>query len=392
MTPEELIKQREQRKLLAAAAQAKSTTQTDAEKIISDAAKENLKTAGRLAASLGKTLADKTKQAAAVAADKGREAQESLVRRAEEAKARRDAEAAEQARLEGERTRERAEQMPIAQPEARAVETVSAQPEPMLTTAAPLVVEAAPTPAEEPEATSATDIDAVISTLGSDVQKGEQPAPPEQAPVEPKAPEVQEAASSNPTQPPVSAFKTMPTQATAKPQASQAKSGASSYAVSAVASNKQGWQRLAGASVAVLLLGGTLAWWATHRSPENALGPQADAATVVKAPKRPPVPAALVPSAPPKAEAIQPVIAPREEKSRMAASVSEVPKAAMPPKVEVASAAPPVTPAPVAKADTTPASKPKPRSTSKPAPKTEPKNDWQDQANSDIDAWAEKIK
>ena len=38
---------------------------------------------------------------------------------------------------------------------------------------------------------------------------------------------------------------------------------------SAKASNKKGWQLLAGSGVAVLVLGGALAWWTTHRSSET---------------------------------------------------------------------------------------------------------------------------
>lgn len=152
MTPEELIKQRKQRELLAKAAQAKTTAPTDAEKLVSDATKENLKTAGRLAASFGKALADKTKQAASVAAEKGREAQEALARRAEEAKARKEAEAAENARLEVERAQALAEQEATAQPEPRVVE-----PEPVQTDSAPeapepVVEEVVPEPTAEPEA------------------------------------------------------------------------------------------------------------------------------------------------------------------------------------------------------------------------------------------------
>ena len=40
MTPEELIKQRKQRELLAKAAQAKTTAPADAEKLVSDATKK----------------------------------------------------------------------------------------------------------------------------------------------------------------------------------------------------------------------------------------------------------------------------------------------------------------------------------------------------------------
>lgn len=392
MTPEELIKQREQRKLLARAAEAKTTEASDDEKIVSDATKENLKSAGRLAASFGKAVAEKTKNAAAMAAEKKREAQEALARRAEEAKAKKDADAAEQERREAERARERAEQVPIAQPEARAVETVSVQPGPMLTTAEPLVIEVAPTPAEEPEATSAPDADLVISTPAPVVQEVGEAAPPEQAVVEPQVPEVQEVAPRRPTQPPVSALKPMPSEATAKPQASQVKPGTSSCAVSAAASTKQGWPRLAGAGIVVLVLAGALAWWFAHRSSDPASDPRIDTTAGVTAPA--PIPARVAPvlPAPPTAGAVPALIPLQEEKPPMAPSVSEVPKAATPPKVEAAAVVPAVVPATVTRTDATPVSKSKPRATPTPAPKSEPKTDWQDQANNDIDAWAEKIR
>ena len=97
MTPEELIKQRKQRELLAKAAQAKTTAPADAEKLVSDATKENLKTAGRLAASFGKALADKTKQAASVAAEGARGA--SVGPSCGRGEGTQEAEAAENARL-----------------------------------------------------------------------------------------------------------------------------------------------------------------------------------------------------------------------------------------------------------------------------------------------------
>jgi len=59
---------------------------------------------------------------------------------------------------------------------------------------------------------------------------------------------------------------------------------------------------------------------------------------------------------------------------------------AEPPKAQTPATAPASKPVPVSK----PAAKPKPAP--KPVAKPEPKNDWQDQANSDIDAWAEKIR
>lgn len=392
MTPEELIKQREQCKLLARAAEAKTTGASDDEKIVSDATKENLKSAGRLAASFGKAVAEKTKYAAALAAEKGREAQEAIARRAEEAKAKKDADAAEQARLEAERARELAEQMAHAQTEAQAIEGRSIPSEPTPMTPEPLVMDVAPARAEKPEATSAPDADVVMSTPAPGVREVEETARPEQAAVEPQVPEVQEAAPSKPTQPLVSAGKPVPTKATAKPQASHVKPRTPSCAVSAAASTKQGWQRWAGAGVAVLVLAGALAWWFFHRSSDAASDPRIDATAGVTAPEQIPALAVPVLPAPPTAGAVPAVIVLQEETAPMTPSVSEVPNAAAPPKVEAAAVVPAVMPAAVTRADTAPVSTPKPRATQNPVPKAEPKNDWQDQANNDIDAWAETIR
>ncbi|UKE46235.1 hypothetical protein [Xanthomonas cerealis] len=392
MTPEELIKQREQRKLLARAAEAKTTEASDDEKIVSDATKENLKSAGRLAASFGKTVAEKAKHAAALAAEKGREAQEAMARRAEEAKAKKEADAAEQARLEAERARELAEQMAHTQTEAQAVQDRSIPSEPTPTTPERLITGVAPAPGEKPEATSAPDADVVISTPAPGVRDVEETARPEQASVEPQVPEVQGAAPSKPTQPLASAGKPVPTKVAAKPHVRRAKPVTSSPATSAQVNARQGWQRLAGAGVAVLVLTGALAWWFAHRSSDPASDPHIDATAGVTAPA--PIPARVAPvlPAPPTAGAVPAVIPLQEEKPPMAPSVSEVPNAVAPPKVEAAADVPAVVPATVTRTDATPVSKPKPRATPKPAPKSEPKTDWQDQANSDIDAWAEKIR
>ncbi|WP_254806807.1 hypothetical protein [Xanthomonas campestris] len=392
MTPEELIKQREQRKLLARAAEAKTTGASDDEKIVSDATKENLKSAGRLAASFGKTVAEKTKHAAALAAEKGREAQEAMARRAEEAKAKKEADAAEQARLEAERARELAEQMAHAQTDAQAVEDSSIPSEPTPTTPERLITGVAPAPGEKPEATSAPDADVVMSTPAPGVREVEETARPEQAAVEPQVPEVQEAAPSKPTQPLVSAGKPVPTKVAAKPHGRPDKPVTSSPATSAQVNARQGWQRMAGAGVVVLVLAGALAWWFSHRSSDAASDSRIDTTAGVTAPEQIPVPAAPVLPAPPIAGAVPAVIILQEETPPKAPSVSEAPNAAAPPKVEAAAVVPAVVPAAVTRTDAAPVPTPKPRATPKPAPKAEPKTDWQDQANEDIDEWAEKIK
>ncbi|HEL3840184.1 TPA: hypothetical protein UMY98_000037 [Stenotrophomonas maltophilia] len=364
---------------------AKTTAPTDAEKLVSDATKENLKTAGRLAASFGKALADKTKQAAAVAAEKGREAQEALARRAEEAKARKEAEAAENARLEAERAQALVEQEATAQPEPRVVE-----PEPVQTDSAPeapepVVEEVVPEPTPEPEAGPAPVIKEPVSAPAPAVNEAVDATPAAPAPVERVVPSVPASAPSKPAQAPVAAPKATATRAPVKPEAPKASPAKPSGEAAAKDSNKKGWQLLAGSGVAVLVLGGALAWWTTHRSSET-VPLQDKPAAAVTAPAPVTVPVAPVVSAPPQVEEPKPVTAPVEEKAAVAAPVVEAPVLAEPPKAQTPATAPASKPVPVSK----PAAKPKPAP--KPVAKPEPKNDWQDQANSDIDAWAEKIR
>ncbi|WP_139119801.1 hypothetical protein [Xanthomonas graminis] len=384
MTPEELIKQREQRKLLAAAAQAKSTSPTDAEKIVSDATKENFKSAGRLAANIGKAVADKTKQAAAMAAEKGREAQEALAKRAEEAKVKKEAEAAEQTRLEPERARKAGEQGALAQLEVQTTEAVSVRPEKALLVSDPLSAEVVPTP----EASLASDVDVAISTPAPVVHIEEEDAPPEQAPSPLRASMVQEVAPSNAPQPLGTASKPMPSKAVAKSVTNPAKPAKTSPVVSAPASAKQGRQRVVGAGVAVLVLAGALAWWFSARSTDPVSDLHVETTVEVVPPAQPPVAIAPAVPAPPKTEDLSPVTALQE--ASVPAAVSKASRAAIPSKAQPAVAAPAATPAAAAKLQASRVSKPKQSVTE--TPKAEQKNDWQDQANSDIDAWAEKIK
>ena len=77
--------------------------------------------------------------------------------------------------------------------------------------------------------------------------------------------------------------------------------------------------------------------------------------------------------------------APVEEKAAVAAPVVEAPVLAEPPKAQTRQ---PPRRQSRCRFRNQLQSPPAP----KPVAKPEPKNDWQDQANSDIDAWAEKIR
>lgn len=370
MTPEELIKQRKQRELLAKAAQAKTTAPTDAEKLVSDATKENLKTAGRLAARFGKALAGKTKQAAAVAAEKGREAQEALARRAEEAKAKKESEAAAHS----------------------APEPLTAQPDPRPSTpepGPPHDVHARAPVADTAPVGSSVDAASVAAEIVVHPWTAE-PSPPIRR--EPKAMvvssptleqvTVEPSASSTPAVP--AAQKELgPRQSTPAQQASTTPQQGVTRA---------GWHRIALAGGAVLIVGGVLAWWLAFRPSAPALDPVLPSATVapasVSAPKvEPPMPAPAQ-----SREPVKPASAPEEEQAVLSVPMANDPKSGA--AIRPQRPALPVAPAPRPVAAPSPRPVPKPMAVAPVAtpPEVERRTDWHEQANSDIDAWAEKIR
>lgn len=370
MTPEELIKQRKQRELLAKAVQAKTTAPTDAEKLVSDATKENLKTAGRLAASFGKALADKTKQAAAVAAEKGREAQEALARRAEEAKAKKESEAAARSAPE-----------PLAvQPDPRA-STPEPRPEDDVHAPAPMA-DTAPT---------GSSVDAASVAAEPVVHpRTAEPSPPIRR--EPEA-----MAVSSPTleqvtvEPSASSTPAVPA-APKEPGPRQSKPAQQASATPQQGVIRPVWHRVALTGGAVLIVGGALAWWLASRPSAPALDPVPPSAPLapasVSAPDvEPPMP---VPAQ--SREPAEPASAPEEEQALVSLPKVSAPKPAEP--IEPESRPTPVAPAPRAVAAPTPRPAPKPKAVAPVVtpPNAERKADWQDQANSDIDAWAEKLK
>lgn len=390
MTPEELIRQRKQRELLAKAAQAKATGPSDDEKIVRDATKENLKTAGRLVASFSKAVAEKTKHAAALAAEKGREAQEAMARRVEEAKARKEAEAAEQARQEAELAQALAVQAVVAQLEPEVVEPVAVQSETLAPLAEP-VVEAEAAPIEpEPEATPAPIVAEQASVPEPAASEAVEAAMPEPVQTRAEVPVVLRHVVSNPAPAPVPAAKPTAAKASGKPQTPKTSPAKPTTDEPAAESSKKGWQLLAGAGVAVLVLGGALAWWASHRSSETA-PTQTKPAEAVSAPVHVPVAAAPAVSVPAQVEAPKSVPAPVEEKAPATFLVVEAPKVGGQPKAQTPVEVTPKTVV-VSKPLAKPLAKARPLSAPKPVAKPEAKNDWQDQANDDIDAWSNKIK
>lgn len=381
MTPEELIRQRKQRELLAKAAQAKATGPSDDEKIVSDATKENLKTAGRLVASFSKAVAEKTKHAAALAAEKGREAQEAMARRAE---------AAEQARQEAELAQVLAVQAVVAQLELQVDEPVAVESE-TLAPVAERVVEAEAAPIEpEPEATPAPIVAEQASVPEPAASEAVDAALPEPVQTRAEVPVVLRHVVSNPAPAPVPAAKPTAAKASEKPQTPKTSPAKPTTDEPAAESSKKGWQLLAGAGVAVLVLGGALAWWASHRSSETA-PTQTKPAEAVSAPVHVPVAPAPAVSVPAQLEAPKSVPAPVEENAPATFLVVEAPKVGGQPKAQTPVEVTPKTVV-VSKPLAKPLAKARPLSAPKPVAKPEAKNDWQDQANDDIDAWSKKIK
>jgi len=72
MTPDELLRERKRRELLARANDASNATPSADEALVSDNAKQSLKAAGHWAGVLGKRAVEATKQGATIAADKAK--------------------------------------------------------------------------------------------------------------------------------------------------------------------------------------------------------------------------------------------------------------------------------------------------------------------------------
>ncbi|GEM_PF-654860 len=396
MTPEELIKQRKQRELLAKASQAKTTGPSDDEKIVSDATKENLKTAGRLAAGFSKAVAEKTKQAAVLAAEKGREAQETMARRAEEAKAHKEAEAAEQAQQEAARARVLADQAAAVQPEPQVEEGVAVQSEPALAALKSVDSTVTPEPIPQPETIAAPAALELFSDAAPVVSQAVVATKPQKESGELAARVTTQNKPSTPAPASVPAPRPTSTKVHAKPQAIKSTAAEPTPAESEKESTKKGWQLLAGAGVAVMVLGGALAWWATHRSSDTEAASTTQAAAVVPASIKSPVVPATAPAQASKVEATQPAAAepPAVAKDRPAPTPAVVVPKALAPATVVLAPTPETKPQGVSKPKPLAASKPtvsrKPAAKAQPKPKETEKAGWQEQADSDMDAWAKK--
>ena len=393
MTPEELIRKRKRDELLKRANAAQTTAPSVEEKLVSDNTKETLKAAGHWAGVIGKRAAELTQKGAAVAAEKARDVKATV-----------DARLAKAAEERVEATKEDWSSTPTVQQAEVEVATKFLNSEgpgylvadgmaqdlvlvdgevwegkaPSAEMAAEDVVEALPV--HEPAAIAG---EAVAVEVGEATLVA---APIEQQPVV-EAPDLA---------PEVGALSDLPADAVEEPQVTNDVSiGQSELALGAVeepshspdATAPEGpqvslqsrlrtrWPWVLGGVVAVSLVAGALHFLQekNEQPPPSASAPVAPIATpvvpeqvseVVEAPVVAPAPAVLPEQARP-----VPTIAKPEPVAAPAVTVS-APKEAQP-KPSPKRASPPL---------------PK----KAPAPAAEQKNDWQQKASDDLDAWAEK--
>ncbi|WP_254573974.1 hypothetical protein [Stenotrophomonas acidaminiphila] len=393
MTPEELIRKRKRDELLKRANAAQTTAPSVEEKLVSDNTKETLKAAGHWAGVIGKRAAELTQKGAAVAAEKARDVKATV-----------DARLAKAAEERVEATKEDWSSMPTVQQAEVEVATKFLNSEgpgylvadgmaqdlvlvdgevwegkaPSAEMAAEDVVEALPV--HEPAAIAG---EAVAVEVGEATLVA---APIEQQPVV-EAPDLA---------PEVGALSYLPADAIEEPQVTNDVSiGQSGLAPGAVeepgcspdATAPEGpqtslqsrfrtrWPWVLGGVVAVALVAGALHFLQekNEQPPPSASAPVAPVAAPVVPEQVPEVVEAPVvapaPAVPPEQARPEPSI---EKHDPVAASIvtASAPKEAQP--------------------------KPSPKRASAPLPKNAPapagaqKNDWQQKASDDLDAWAEK--
>lgn len=343
----------------------------------------------------GRVFGRKTKELTEKAVEKTKETQDALARRAEEFKACREAAAAEQARQQ----QEQAGRDALAEQSARAQSAEAVTPTEIL----------APASAALEELSSAQELLAPVVAVepgaaepdGTEVLTAEEVAEPTV-----DLPGVAEAMEDVEALPQSATETRVADAATVQPEHSQPHA-ASVDSAPATASRKTGWQITAGAGVACLVLGGGIAWWVSHGSnksdsaPTAAAGPAPALVAPVTAPAKP---ALAVEQAPPAATP-EPVPAPVavEAPSALPDEQSPAPAPADAPEALEPVAALPVAmetkPAP--QTDKKPAvafSKAKPVAKTKAPPvakkpvaeKPREETQWQEKADSDMDAWAKK--
>lgn len=340
----------------------------------------------------GRALGRKTKELTEKAVEKTKETQEALARRAEEAKARKEAAAAEQARQQ----QEQAEREDAAKPSARAQRMDVFTPKPRLESTAVALEE--PSRAQEPLAPVVVVEPEALEPITPDVFAEEEAVKPADLSVASEALEDVEAL------PPSTPALCIANVAAVQPERSPAHA-APAGSTSTTVSRKKGWSIVVVAGVACLVLGGGIAWWVTRDTGKNEPAPAAAPASAVAAP----VSTLEVPG--PGVKQAPPVSAPEPEQAPVAAEAPPalpVEKGAAPALAEAPRAAARAEVQPVEKGDkhapdavqkparvgskAMPAAearaKPMARKSAAETPRDEPQ--WQEKADSDMDAWAKK--
>lgn len=393
MTPEELIRKRKRDELLKRANAAQTTTPSVEEKLVSDNTKETLKAAGHWAGVIGKRAAELTQKGAAVAAEKARDVKATV-----------DARLAKAAEERVEATKEDWSSTPTVQQAEVEVATKFLNSEgpgylvadgmaqdlvlvdgevwegkaPSAEMAAEDVVEALPV--HEPAAIAG---EAVAVEVGEATLVA---APIEQQPVV-EAPDLA---------PEVGALSDLPADAVEEPQVTNDVSiGQSELALGAVEEPSHSPDATAPEGPQVSLQSRLRSRWPWVVGGVVAVVLVAGAHYFLQEKNEQPPPSASAPVAPVAAPVVPELVPEVVEAPVVAPAPAVLPEQARPePTVEKLE---PVS-APVVKAPTPIAtqSMPSPKRVSAPLPKKAPapsaeqKNDWQQKASDDLDAWAEK--
>lgn len=393
MTPEELIRKRKRDELLKRANAAQTTTPSVEEKLVSDNTKETLKAAGHWAGVIGKRAAELTQKGAAVAAEKARDVKATV-----------DARLAKAAEERVEATKEDWSSTPTVQQAEVEVATKFLNSEgpgylvadgmaqdlvlvdgevwegkaPSAEMAAEDVVEALPV--HEPAAIAG---EAVAVEVGEATLVA---APIEQQPVV-EAPDLA---------PEVGALSDLPADAVEEPQVTNDVSiGQSELALGAVEEPSHSPDATAPEGPQVTLQSRLRSRWPWVVGGVVAVVLVAGAHYFLQEKNEQPPPSASAPVAPVAAPVVPELVPEVVEAPVVAPAPAVLPEQARPePTVEKLE---PVS-APVVKAPTPIAtqSMPSPKRVSAPLPKKAPapsaeqKNDWQQKASDDLDAWAEK--
>lgn len=322
----------------------------------------------------GRVFGSKAKELSEKAVEKSKEAQDAIARRAAEAKAKREAERAQDA---------------AAIPTAAPAEMLQVEPEAI---SPPVVTE---TTVESEDETALLErlvpMEANANKAAKEIARALREHPAVAALIYDgmgTLPQLRDLPDE--VVDPVTPDQQSPSVSMSIPQGAPVVSATPDHAPTNVPSRTKGWQTLAAAAFVVLVLVGTTAWWVTRHDSETPAVPAATPTAVAVPPVvATPGPAPVVDPLPPT------VPVEGEPASTVEAKAKPLPAAILP--VE-APAAKPVrsviadpTPTPkVSMPAARPAAKPKAYAVPATQPKPDEINGWQEKADDDMDAWAKK--